>query len=96
MATRLSELATLVVGSVVGDPTLEIRAAAPLIDAGPGDITFVDKLDKAARLAQSQASAVVVPHDFPTASLAMPAIVSSDVHRAFAAIAIHFRPRRVY
>jgi UDP-3-O-[3-hydroxymyristoyl] glucosamine N-acyltransferase len=95
MATRLSELATLVVGNVVGDPTLEIRAAAPLMDAGPGDITFIDKLDKAARLAQTQASAVVVPQNFPAAALTMPAILTTDVHRAFVAITTHFRPPRV-
>ncbi len=94
MAARLVSLAALVGGQVLGDGEVQVTAAAPLRTAGPGEITLLDKKDKAVRLNGSQASAVVVPVDFPVAALTMPAIAVADVHQAFAAIVNHFRPPR--
>ena len=94
MPTTLSALAKLVGASVVGDATMEIAGAATLLDATPQDITLVDKSEKAGSLATSAARAAVVPHEFPIDTLTMPALVVDDVHLAFTAIVLHFRPQR--
>ena len=90
MPTTLGALAQLVDGELVGDASIEIAGAAPLLDAGAGDITLVDKNEKADRLAASAARAAVVPRGFPTDALTMPAIVVDDVHQAFTAIVSTF------
>jgi UDP-3-O-[3-hydroxymyristoyl] glucosamine N-acyltransferase len=94
MATLLAELAELVGGQVIGDGRVVIEGAATLLDAQPGDITLVDKIEKADRLATSTASAAVVPLDFPQATLTMPTICVDDVHAAFTKIILNFRPAR--
>jgi UDP-3-O-[3-hydroxymyristoyl] glucosamine N-acyltransferase len=94
MPTTLSALAHLVGGDVVGDAALEIAGAATLLDAAASDITLVDKNEKLTSLSASAARAAVVPRGFPVESLSMPAIVVDDVHRAFTAIVLHFRPAR--
>ncbi|HTM56529.1 MAG TPA: UDP-3-O-(3-hydroxymyristoyl)glucosamine N-acyltransferase [Pirellulales bacterium] len=95
MPTTLAALAQLVDGEVVGDGALAIRGAATLLDAQPGEITLADRNEKADRLAAAKASAAVVPQGFPLEALTMPAIVVADVHRAFTAIVMQFRPPRV-
>jgi UDP-3-O-[3-hydroxymyristoyl] glucosamine N-acyltransferase len=92
MPTALSALARLVGGVVAGDPSVEVEDAATLADARAGDVTLIDRCDKAAALAASRARAAVVPADFPLELLPMPAIVVDDVHKAFTAIVLHFRP----
>ncbi len=94
MPTSLAYLALQVGGEVVGDPATEILGAATLSDAGPGDITLVDRSEKADRLAAAGARAAVVPRDFPTRDMKIPAIVVDDVHQAFTTIVTHFRPPR--
>src|SRR5258708_39245395 len=94
MPTSLAALARLVGGTVVGDDSVEIEGAASLLDAGPGDITLVDRNEKADRLAAVSARAAVVPLSFPSESLTMPILQVEDVHRAFTAIVTHFRPPR--
>jgi UDP-3-O-[3-hydroxymyristoyl] glucosamine N-acyltransferase len=94
MPTSLAALARLVDGTVVGDPAVEVAGAAALLDAGPGDITLVDRNEKAERLAASSACAAVVPRNFPTDALTMPAVQVDDVHRAFTTMVTHFRPPR--
>ncbi len=94
MAATLGELARLVEGRVVGDGTVEVLGAATLLDAGPGDITFVDRDEKAEKLAATQARAAIIPAGFPTNRLTMPAIAVADVHQAFTRIVRHFRPVR--
>lgn len=95
MAIDLAKLAELVGGRTVGDRTVEITGAATLRDAVVGDITLVDKAERAEQLKASLAIAAVVPQDFPIAQLTMPAIVVADVHQAFTDIVMHFRPPRV-
>ena len=95
MPTTLAALAQLVDGDVVGDAAVDIDGAATLLDVRDGDITLVDKSEKAATLAGTAARAAVVPRDFPLESLSVPAIVVDDVHRAFTAILKHLRPPRV-
>jgi UDP-3-O-[3-hydroxymyristoyl] glucosamine N-acyltransferase len=94
MAATLGELASLVEGRVVGDGSVEVLGAATLLDAGPGDITFVDRDEKAEKLAATHARAAVIPIGFATDRLTMPAIAVADVHQAFTRIVQHFRPAR--
>jgi UDP-3-O-[3-hydroxymyristoyl] glucosamine N-acyltransferase len=92
MQATLAELAALVDGQIVGDGQLMILGAATVRDAGPGQITLVDQVDKAHLLEQCLAAAVVAPKGFVPRSL--PAIQVADVHRAFAMIVSHFCPPR--
>ena len=94
MATNLDVLAELVGGRLVNSDARQtmIDGAATLADAGPGDISLLDNVEKAHRLARSRAGAVVVPRDF--APDHPPAIQVDDVHAAFAKIVAHFRPAR--
>ncbi|MEX0676695.1 MAG: UDP-3-O-(3-hydroxymyristoyl)glucosamine N-acyltransferase [Pirellulales bacterium] len=94
MPTTLSALALLVGGDVVGDAGVQIDGASTLLDARDGDITLVDKSEKAGSLVGTAARAAVVPRGFPLDSLKMPAIVVDDVHRAFTTILVQFRPPR--
>lgn len=69
MARSLGELATLAGGNLHGDPTILIDAAAPLDEAGPGEITFLASKKHAEKLARSRASAAIVATGFSTANL---------------------------
>ncbi|MGA2067417.1 MAG: UDP-3-O-(3-hydroxymyristoyl)glucosamine N-acyltransferase [Thermoguttaceae bacterium] len=92
MQATLAELATMVGGEVAGPGDLLVSGAAPLGDALAGQITLVDRQENCRGLAASAAVAVVCPRSFRPA--AMPAIHVDDVHRAFAAIVVFFRPQR--
>ncbi len=92
MAYSLADIARLVDGTVVGDPTVSIRGAAVLTDAGPGDVTLIDNADKAARLVGSQAAAAIVPRGVVCEKL--PTVEVADIHAAFARLIMHFRPPR--
>ena len=92
MATTLAELAEWVGGSVLGDPETSVGGAAPVHDAGPGDISLIDRPENAKQLARCPAKAVVVPRGFDPGDRA--AIAVDDAHAAFIAILLHFRPRR--
>jgi UDP-3-O-[3-hydroxymyristoyl] glucosamine N-acyltransferase len=94
MATSLATLAQLVGGQVVGDADVCVCGAATLLDAALGDITLVDKTEKADQLAASKATAAVIPAGLAAERLTMPAIRVDDVHRAFTLIVAHFRPPR--
>ena len=83
--------------SAGGWPVREIarwksRGAATLEDAEQGQISFLDSAEKAHRLADCRATALIVPADFVPER--WPAIQATDVHRAFAAIVRHFHPQR--
>lgn len=92
MTVTLAQLAELVHGEVAGDPALLIRGANVPLHAQVGEITLVDRVERLRLLADSRASAVVVPRDVRVDSL--PAIHVDDVHHAFAAIVVQFRPAR--
>ena len=64
MQATLAELAALVGGQIVGDGHLVILGAATVRDAGPGQITLVDQVEKAHLLEQCLAAAVVAPKGF--------------------------------
>lgn len=92
MSTRLAELAQLVEGHLTGGGKTPIEGAAPLAEAGPATITFIDNADKIKHLDTSQAAAAVVPRGCVTR--AVPCIEVDDVRGAFAKLVRHFRPRR--
>jgi len=96
-STTLADLAKLVGGRVESlagsDPHQRmIYGAAPLNEVGPGEITLVDKVDRADALRQSRAAAAVAPEGFPPDI--MPVIVTADPHAAFVKIIRFFRPPR--
>jgi UDP-3-O-[3-hydroxymyristoyl] glucosamine N-acyltransferase len=93
MQATLAELVSLVGGTLAGDGAVTLEGARPLGEAGPGDITMVDRSERADLLAATGAAAVVVPRSFAPSHL--PALQVDDVHLAFAAIVAHFRPPRV-
>jgi UDP-3-O-[3-hydroxymyristoyl] glucosamine N-acyltransferase len=80
MTVTLGQLAERVGGRVAGDPALVIRGANVPAHAKAGEITLVDKAERLKLLAESRASAVVVPLDVHVDSL--PAIHVDDVHQA--------------
>jgi UDP-3-O-[3-hydroxymyristoyl] glucosamine N-acyltransferase len=92
MQATLAELAALVQGEIVGDKDLVVVGAAPLGEAGPGQITLLDRVEKAAKLANARAAAAVTPRAYTPNC--MPVIRVDDVHQAFIAIFTHFRPVR--
>ena len=92
MKVTLTELSVLVQGRLVGDGGTIIKGAAPLRDAGPGEITLLGSIEKAQQLAGCRASAAIVPRSF--AGDGLPAIQVDDVHAAFIRILQLFRPPR--
>jgi UDP-3-O-[3-hydroxymyristoyl] glucosamine N-acyltransferase len=92
MAIPLAALATQVGGTPNGDTTRQITGAATLELAGPNEITLVDTADKLHLLGKSKAAAAIVPAG--SGPLDRPTIEVADVHAAFAATIVHFRPPR--
>lgn len=86
---RLSEVAALVGGELVGDADPEIRGAAGVEDAGEGDLTFVAKAARLADLAASEAAAVLLGPDLEADR---PAVRCEDPKRAFATVLARLLP----
>jgi UDP-3-O-[3-hydroxymyristoyl] glucosamine N-acyltransferase len=80
-ALRLSEVAEMLGGELVGDSDPMISGAAGLEHAGPGDLTFLARRNLARTLAASSAEAVLVQ---PDQEVDRPAIVVEDPYGAFA------------
>ena len=91
MATTTAQLAELVGGLLRGRADTPISGAACLDEVQDGEITLLDHVERSDRLHQSSAAAAIVPEG--TAESQIPTIVVDDVHRAFTAIVVHFRPR---
>lgn len=92
MSVRLAELAKLVDGALSGDGSVLITGAAPLSQAGPGQITFADSLGSLHKLAICRATAAIVPAEVSPSN--MPFIRVSDPRQAFANVVRRFRPPR--
>jgi len=92
MQATLGELAALVGGRVVGDASVVIDGAAPLVDAQPGQITLIDEHAKKLDLEKCRAGAAVVRTGMKVPGL--PVIEVEQAHRAFAEIVRFFRPAR--
>jgi UDP-3-O-[3-hydroxymyristoyl] glucosamine N-acyltransferase len=99
MVATLEQLAALVRGRVVGDGSVPIRAARPVGEAGPGDITFIENDRYAKKLLASPASAAIVGPHFKQATTPseLPVIEVDDPISAFLAVRKHLsgdaRPR---
>jgi UDP-3-O-[3-hydroxymyristoyl] glucosamine N-acyltransferase len=86
---KLSEIAERLGGTLEGDGAIEIRAVAGLMEAGEGDISFLANPKYAAQVAETGASAVIVPHDWDrSAQCAIIRVENSD--ESFARIAEAF------
>lgn len=64
MTVRVDELAAGIGGVVDGDARVVLRGLAGLAEAGPGDLTFLANPRYARLLAETRASAVLVPSDW--------------------------------
>jgi UDP-3-O-[3-hydroxymyristoyl] glucosamine N-acyltransferase len=92
MSVRLAELAEMVGGALTGDGQLLITGAATLHEAGPGQITLVDRKCLMDQLSHCRAAAAVVAADMAPAGKAYIAV--DDARSAFAHIVRRFRPQR--
>ena len=90
MKTSLNSLASLIGGQLSGDPDTVIHGATTLTEAQQGDITLVDSARRLNLLEQTSATAAVVPTGSPPAAISTIAV--DDVHQAFRALVVHFRP----
>jgi UDP-3-O-[3-hydroxymyristoyl] glucosamine N-acyltransferase len=91
MQATLAELAALVKGTCVGDERLVVTGAAPLCDAGAGDITLLDGGERCQQVTTCSAVAAICPSGFRLNDL--PVIEVANVHDAFSAIVRLFRPQ---
>jgi UDP-3-O-[3-hydroxymyristoyl] glucosamine N-acyltransferase len=90
----LGQLATLVGGTVVGDPDasgLVLQGASPLSEARPGHITFVEDEKRVHELVNCQASAVIARGNHLPKP--MPLIVVPDPLAAFLRVFQHLHGR---
>jgi UDP-3-O-[3-hydroxymyristoyl] glucosamine N-acyltransferase len=92
MSITLVDLAVRVGGTLVGDGRITLTGAATLETAGASDVTLVDVADRLHLLAKSRAGAAIVPAG--SGPLDRPTIEVADVHAAFTAAVMHFRPPR--
>jgi len=90
-AKKLSELAALVGGTIVGDENLLIEGVAPLQSATASELTFLERVDRIPLLQRkSKAGAVVVPTGVAPEGFSV--IQVSHVLEAFEKIARFFAP----
>ena len=68
MPLTITQIAEQVRGEIVGDAHLELTGFAAASHAKPGDLTFAEKPDYLAAAELSQASAILVPSDFQSAT----------------------------
>ncbi len=87
MSKRLEEVAAFIGGKVYGDPSIDIVGVAGLLDAGPGDITFLADRKYLNELSRSQAAAVVAASpegiDRPVIEVANPYAAFADLLELF-------------
>ncbi|MCD6350698.1 MAG: UDP-3-O-(3-hydroxymyristoyl)glucosamine N-acyltransferase [Armatimonadetes bacterium] len=88
---RLSEIARLISGQVVGDADVTITGVAALEDAREGDLAFVENVELLPKGEQSAAAALIAPPDARTE--AKPLIVTEDPRLAFSKVLELFAPR---
>jgi len=90
---KLSELAALVGGTIVGDENLTITGVAPLQSASASELTFLERADRVALLQRkSKAGAVIVPLGVLPEGFVV--IQVRNVLEAFEKIARFFQPQR--
>jgi UDP-3-O-[3-hydroxymyristoyl] glucosamine N-acyltransferase len=90
----LQELATTSGGELVGDPSLQIKGAASLTEATPGEISFFANRKYVALLRKTRASAVFVPADFAEAITPAQIRVANPT-KAFEQVVLKFAPEPI-
>ncbi len=86
---RLKEIAELVQGEVVGNPETLITGVSGIREAGDGDIAYLASSKNLSLLAETQASAVIVPKEAALAS-SKSLIVSENPTVAFTRVVEQF------
>ncbi len=94
MPYTAAQIAKLLGGEVVGNPSLVLNGFAPADRAQPGDVTFAENENYFARAEQSAASAVIV--DAPVASSRKTLIRAPNARIAFAKVLPLFFPEPVF
>lgn len=97
----LGELAAYVHGNVIGDDQISLTTVNSLSLAEPGQLTFINNVKLADKLAESKASACIVPKDFSEADIPLLQVENVDLasarihnyllEEAFQATGIHDR-----
>jgi UDP-3-O-[3-hydroxymyristoyl] glucosamine N-acyltransferase len=81
MEYSLAELAAKLGARLEGDGSVRIRGVAGIREAGEGEITFVANSRYAGYLADTSASAVILPESFPRPSI--PALYTAEPYLAY-------------
>ena len=92
MTITISDLARQLGGTLHGDGGTIIRGAARLDLASPTDVSLADHPDRSRDVQRSMAGAVIATADVDCGN--KPRIVVDDVHKAFTAAVLMFRPVR--
>jgi UDP-3-O-[3-hydroxymyristoyl] glucosamine N-acyltransferase len=90
-AMTLAEIARRLGGRVAGDPTIRVHQVGSLENARPGDISFLSSRRFKARLATTQASAVILSQEFEDLT-PLPRIVCEAPYLYFARVSQLFNP----
>ncbi len=81
MELSLAELAARLRARLAGDGSVRIRGVAGLREAGPGQLSFLANPRYAELVAQTRASAVILPESFPATGI--PALYTPEPYLAF-------------
>jgi UDP-3-O-[3-hydroxymyristoyl] glucosamine N-acyltransferase len=90
----LLELAKMFGGELVGDPSVQIKGAASLGEAVPGEISFYSDPRYGTLLRKTRASAVFVPSDFAE-SISTAQIRVANPIKVFEQIVLKFAPKPI-
>lgn len=90
----LGELAALLGGDLLGDPDVTIDGVAPIAEAGPGDIGFIDSPRKLSLAKESKAAAVIAPP--LQEDIGKPVLQVANPRLVFARLLELFRPALHY
>src|SRR5258708_10649107 len=94
MDCTVAEIAKIVSGNVIGDPSLALRGFAPADRAESGDLTFAENETYFERAEQSAASAILVDGAFTSKSKTLIQVPNARI--AFAKAVAIFFPEPVF
>ncbi len=89
---RLSEIAEIIGGEIVGDGSLEIEGVKKIEEAGAGDVSFIANPKYAKFESTTRASALIVDNDFTTSRGDIAYIRTADPYMGFLRVLRHFAP----